>query len=102
MRLVVLFDLPTKTKKDKKAYSLFRRALLNEGYYMLQYSIYIRTCKGYSAVEKHKRRLKSYLPTKGHIRLLVLTNKMYENIELLLGEKNTQEKEVSRDKLLLF
>ncbi len=35
MRLVVLFDLPVKAKKDRKAYSQFHRFLAKDGYDML-------------------------------------------------------------------
>lgn len=46
MRVIVFFDLPTVTKKDKKIAAEFRKFLLQDGYYMLQWSVYSRVCKG--------------------------------------------------------
>ena len=42
--LVVFFDLPTTTPEDKKNYQYFRKALLEDGYTMIQYSVYARAC----------------------------------------------------------
>ena len=57
MRMMVLFDLPTVTKSEKRAYTLFRRFLLNDGYDMIQFSIYGRILNGNDAEEKHMKRL---------------------------------------------
>ena len=51
MRVIVFFDLPTVTKKDKKIAAEFRKFLLQDGYYMLQWSVYSRVCKGMAEVE---------------------------------------------------
>ena len=42
MRLMVFFDLPTVTKTERRAYTLFRRFLLNDGFDMIQFSVYGR------------------------------------------------------------
>ena len=52
MWLFVFFDLPTKTKADKKKYTKFRRFLLQDGFIMMQYSIYTRICKGDDSMQK--------------------------------------------------
>lgn len=85
MRLLVLFDLPVKTKRQRRAATTFRNFLLQDGYYMLQYSIYVRICNGIDAVQKHRTRLRARLPEDGAVRLLVITEKQYESIEILLG-----------------
>ena len=85
MRIMVFFDLPVKTKQERKAAAKFRKFLLNDGYYMLQYSVYTRICNGVDAVEKHHRRLQDNLPDKGSIRMMAVTEKQYNAIDILLG-----------------
>lgn len=80
-----MFDLPVQTKKQRRDAAAFRSFLLKDGYYMLQYSIYVRVCNGMDAVQKHKARLRAHLPDNGAIRLLTITEKQYEAIEVLLG-----------------
>ena len=85
MRMLVFFDLPVKTKAERREASRFRSFLLGDGYFMVQYSVYARICNGNDAVEKHRARLRRNLPHNGAVRLLVVTEKQYESIEILLG-----------------
>lgn len=85
MRMLVFFDIPVKTKKQRKIATSFRNFLLKDGYHMVQYSVYARVCNGNDAVEKHRQRLKAALPDNGSVRLLVITEKQYESIEILVG-----------------
>lgn len=88
MRLLVFFDLPVTTAAERKAATQFRKFLLKDGYYMIQFSVYGRVCNGTDAVKKHEQRLRSCLPSKGAIRLLTLTEKQYEQIQILLGPES--------------
>ncbi|BAS68108.1 MAG: CRISPR-associated endonuclease Cas2 [Gammaproteobacteria bacterium] len=101
MRLIVFFDLPTKTKQDKRVYTVFRRYLLKDGFIMLQFSVYSRVCKGLDSVESHLKYLKSILPPKGNIRMLQVTEKQYARMEILLGSVKKTEKSAGKQ-LLLF
>ena len=87
MWLLVLFDLPTETKKDKKAYSLFRKNLIKDGFTMFQFSIYIRHCASMENAEVHKKRVKSFLPEYGNVGIICITDKQFGNIELFFGNK---------------
>ena len=87
MRMLVFFDLPVKTAPERKAATQFRKFLIQDGYHMVQYSVYARVCNGVDAVKKHEMRLKQKLPPKGSIRLLTITEKQYEDIQILLGSK---------------
>ena len=102
MRIIVFFDLPTNTKKERKEAGKFRKFLLDDGYDMLQFSVYVRICKGADAIETHKRRLIAKLPQKGNIRFLPLTNNTYERMSILLGEQKLSEKVKGKNQLLLF
>ncbi|HQR50772.1 MAG TPA: CRISPR-associated endonuclease Cas2 [Methylophilaceae bacterium] len=102
MRLLVLFDLPVVTKAERRAYTIFRRILINDGYDMTQFSVYGRLINGNDALEKHMKRLVDHLPQEGSIRCLAVTEKQYASMKLLVGLPLFQEKTVKSDQLLLF
>lgn len=85
MRILVMFDLPVIKKKDRQDATRFRNFLLKDGYTMLQFSIYARICSGLDSVQTHKNRLKLNIPESGAIRVLTLTEKQFENMDLMLG-----------------
>lgn len=87
MWLLVLFDLPTETKKDKKAYALFRKNLIKDGFTMFQFSIYIRHCASMENAEVHKKRVKSFLPEHGNVGIICITDKQFGNIDIFYGTK---------------
>lgn len=87
MWILVFFDLPTETKKDKKAYVLFRKRLQRDGFTMFQFSIYVRHCASMENAEVHIKRVKSFLPEFGHVGILCITDKQFGNIALFYGKK---------------
>lgn len=92
MWVLVLFDLPTETKKDKKAYTDFRKKLQNDGFTMFQFSIYIRHCASRENAEVHIKRVKSFLPEFGSVGILCVTDKQFGDIQLFYGKKPQQPK----------
>ncbi len=94
MRLLVLFDLPVIRKDDKRNYQRFRKFLLEDGYTMLQFSVYARVTKGPDGVNTHVGRLKANLPPKGSVRALTLTEKQYAGMLFLVGKPSNQEETV--------
>ena len=87
MWVLVFFDLPTETKKDKKAYALFRKNLQKDGFTMFQMSIYVRHCASMENAEVHIKRVKSFLPEFGKIGIMCITDKQFGEIELYYGKK---------------
>ena len=87
MWLLVLFDLPTETKKDIREYTIFRKNLLRDGFTMFQFSIYVRHCASLENAEVHKKRVKSFLPKYGKVGIICITDKQFGNIELFYGNK---------------
>lgn len=87
MWLLVFFDLPTETKKERKAYADFRKKLMDDGFRMFQFSIYLRHCASSENAEVHKRRVKAILPPLGHVGMLCITDKQFGAIEIFNGEK---------------
>lgn len=102
MRILVFFDLPVKTPAERRNAARFRSFLLNDGYHMIQYSVYARVCNGADAVQKHRERLKAALPDNGSIRMLVITEKQYESIEILLGKLSQADESFPCEQLSIF
>lgn len=102
MRMIVFFDLPVVTNSEKREAARFRNFLISDGYHMLQYSLYVRTCNGIDSVEKHRQRLIKRLPDNGSIRLLVITEKQYESIEILLGNYCIADEPFEYEQLSIF
>ena len=87
MWVLVFFDLPTETKRDKKVYALFRKNLIQDGFTMFQFSIYIRHCASQENADVHIKRVKSFLPTHGKVGILCITDKQFGNIDLYFGKQ---------------
>ena len=102
MRIIVFFDLPVVHKKERKIYSQFRRFLLNDGYDMVQYSVYSRMCNGNDMTNIHLKRLNTALPQNGSVRCLTITEKQYENMKFLVGKPTIKERKVNVDQLSIF
>lgn len=102
MRLIVLFDLPVKTKKDRRIYAVFRKYLISKGYLMLQYSVYSKILPNRDAATNHISILKKECPKKGQIRLLMLTEKQYSKMEIVIGGISRQESILTIDPLIIL
>ena len=87
MWVLVLFDLPTDTKKDRKEYALFRKKLLMDGFTMFQFSIYLRHCPSAENADVHIARVKKWMPPFGKIGILRITDKQFGKMELFLGSE---------------
>lgn len=102
MRMLVFFDLPVVTRAERRAYTQFRRFLLNDGFDMIQFSVYGRILNGNDAQDKHLKRLIANLPPDGSVRLLTVTEKQFASMRLLVGLPLFQEKAVNANQMLLF
>lgn len=87
MWLFALFDLPVDTKKARREYVRFRKALLDEGFTMLQFSVYARYCSSEETGACHRRRVRAALPPDGQVRLLAVTDRQFGKMEVFLGRK---------------
>ena len=90
MRIIVFFDLPNDTAKDRKVYSKFRKLLLNEGFIMMQESVYSKIALNNSIVNSVKDRIYKEKPSKGIVQLLVITEKQYNAIEYVTGSSDNK------------
>lgn len=96
MWVLIFFDLPTETKKERKIYSDFRKKIIKDGFAMFQFSIYLRHCPSRENADVHIKRVKSILPEKGHIGILCITDKQFGNMEIFYGKKEKEPEKVSQ------
>ena len=102
MRVLVLFDIPSVSKNEKRSYVRFRKALIEDGYVMMQYSIYMRFCRNLKDAQKHIVRVQAIAPKDGNIRILSVTEHQYENMILVIGEKTETEKSVGNEYVVII
>lgn len=102
MRLIVFFDLPVKTKKERRIYQKFRKMLISRGYVMLQFSVYAKIFPNRDSVTNHITTLKKDLPKKGQIRLMMLTEKQYSKMQVVVGGKTKEENTFTIDPLVVL
>lgn len=87
MWVLVLFDLPTETKKERKNYARFRKELIKDGFSMFQFSIYTRCCPSRENADVHIKRVKKLLPSLGYVGILCITDKQFGTMELFHSAK---------------
>ena len=90
MWVLVFFDLPTDTKRERKAAAKFRKDLIGDGFSMFQFSIYIRNCPSAENAQVHTKRVKGILPDYGKVGIICITDKQFDNMELFVGRKNSE------------
>jgi len=99
--VMVFFDLPVGTRPERRDAARFRNFLKDDGYMMLQYSVYARVCRAEEAMEKHIRRVIKNLPSSGSVRALHVTDKQFSRMRMLLGEAPKSERLASSQMILL-
>lgn len=87
MWLVAMFDLPVDTKDAKRQYTRFRKALLRQGFTMLQYSVYARHCASEETAKAHRSRVRGALPPDGQVRVVAITDHQFGKMEVYFGKK---------------
>lgn len=85
MWLFVLFDLPVQTKKQRRTAAQFRKRMLQEGFNMMQFSVYTRHCPSREALVVHTKRVKRAVPHQGHVTLMAITDKQYGRMVNIQG-----------------
>ena len=87
MWVIAMFDLPTDTPKARKAYAKFRKTLLEDGFTMMQFSVYSRHCASIENSELHVQRMGKEVPSEGEVRFLTITDRQFGRIKIYVGKK---------------
>lgn len=101
MRIILFFDLPMITEDDKRIYTRFRKELVRNGYMMLQFSVYSKICTNREAAVNNILKIKKNVPENGSIRILLVTEKQYSKMEIILGGKSRIENILTIDPLII-
>ena len=101
MWVMVFFDLPTNTKRERQQAAIFRKRLQQDGFSMFQFSIYMRHCPSRENAQVHIKRVKSFLPPNGHVGIMQITDKQFGMIELFHARK-TEKRPEMHQQLSLF
>jgi CRISPR-associated protein Cas2 len=101
MWLFAMFDLPVTTPKARKRYAQFRKLLVQQGFSMLQYSVYARYCPSEEASAAYRGRIRAALPPEGYVRLLAVTDRQFGKMESYIG-KSSEPTEKPPCQLVLF
>ncbi len=102
MRMILFFDLPVKTKRDRLIYSRFRKELIKKGFFMLQYSVYTKIYANREAAQNDKVIVAKLAPERGNIRILIITEKQFNRMEIIIGGISNQEKILTKESLLIL
>lgn len=87
MWVFVFFDLPTETENERKIAAGFRKKIMNDGFQMFQFSIYLRHCASRENADVHISRVKKLLPEKGNVGIMCVTDKQFGMMEVYHGHK---------------
>lgn len=102
MWILVLFDLPTDTPRERKEYARFRKELIRDGFSMFQFSIYVRHCPSKESMQVHIQRIRKILPPKGHVGILKITDKQFSMMEIYFGKEKKESGFIEAHQLELF
>lgn len=101
MRIIIMFDLPVLTAKQRKEYTDFRKYLLKNGFMMMQESIYCKLMQNAVAGDTIIENIKKNKPSEGLVQVLRITEKQYSKIECIVG-KNESEVIDSDERLVII
>lgn len=101
MRVIVFFDLPSVTYEDRRHYNKFRKFLINDGFIMMQESVYSKLVLNTTSANIVQERIRKNKAPKGIIQVLVITEKQFANIEYVIGASNNNILD-STNRLVIF
>lgn len=90
MRLIIFYDLPSVTKKDRRIYHKFHKFLTGSGFVMMQESVYSKLVLNANNAKAIQQSVKEASPKEGLIQMMLITERQYENIEFIIGEKESE------------
>lgn len=90
MRVIVFFDLPVLTEKNRREYREFRKFLIKSGFLMLQESVYCKLAQNSTVADTIKENVRKNKPSSGLVQLLRVTEKQYAKMDFIVGESNSK------------
>ena len=96
MWIMVLYDLPTETKKQRKIAARFRKEIMHDGFTMFQFSSYVRHCPSRENADVHIKRVEKITPEEGKICIMQFTDKQFGMMKIFYGQESQPTPEVSQ------
>jgi CRISPR-associated protein Cas2 len=97
--LMAMFDLPVMTHKERKVATHFRNDLIDNGFLMIQFSVYVRPCVNFEQLNKHIGAIRKLVPEAGNVRLLYITDEQWEKSVTVIGPNYDQGKRSKNPKI---
>lgn len=102
MRILLIYDLPMEEEKDRRIYNKFHKDIISLGFYMLQFSVYTKVIQNETTFKQQYTKLRKLIPSKGNIIILKITEKQYQDMIYLTGERNKYDLLVGGKELVIF
>lgn len=102
MRLVLFFDLPVDTAKQRRDYRLFRKFLLRDGYLPLQESVYAKLVVNDGAAGSAIARVRKNRPPAGLVQILKVTESQFATMEYITGNRDAYDEVDTMEELLVL
>lgn len=100
--MLLFFDLPVVTKTDRKNYALFRKNLIKRGFFMIQFSVYTKIFANRDKADDERKALKKFIPEKGNVRIMIVTEKQYSRMECIVGGISNQEEKITEEHFIVI
>lgn len=101
MRLMVFFDLPTKTSENRRNYRIFRQNLIKTGFFMLQESVYCRMVINDAMGKSIVAKIESFKPPAGMICVMCVTEKQFSGISYISGDHKSDVVTIDKSLVIL-
>ena len=101
MRILLFFDLPTETSKDKREYRKFVKFLISEGFIRIQFSVYCKLCINSNSARTISKRIKNAIP-KGDVRYIIISEQQYQDITNINDSHSLNEMITTIDRILVI
>ncbi len=101
MRILVFFDLPVETAAQRRAYTHFRKFLIRSGFIMMQESVYTKLAPNATVAESIQANVRKNKPQEGLVQMLTVTEKQFNRMEILVGQRQTEILEDDRKLVIL-
>lgn len=89
MRVILMFDLPVLTSRNRRDYSMFRKFLIKSGFMMMQESVYCKLTTNQSSAETVLKMVRANKPPEGLIQAFIITEKQFSKMDFILGQSNS-------------
>lgn len=96
-KILLIYDIPVSSKENRKKYQKFHKYIIHSGFLMLQESVYVKSMNTSESYSKLKSELKTLSPSNSNIRILKLTDKTFEKLEVIRGNQTLEEKILSNN-----